>query len=145
MLSRQHRRPAGVVIFGTDDATAVSCLERLGTCSDAYPREQLRDEHVGRAETIIDPAVPRYFVAHPRKVNRVAEVSFAAKRAAVARSLCEPQSTCRLASAESGLTSSPIQLLMADGVTESLTCQSAPSCSRLTGGHISPARAENAM
>ncbi len=30
------------------------------------------------------------------------------------------------------------------GADESFTCQSAPSCSRLTGGHIKPARAEKA-
>ena len=41
------------------------------------------------------------------------------------------------------LTSSPIQLLIADGVIVSVTAQSGPECSSDTGGHISPARAEN--
>ena len=57
--------------------------------------------------------------AQPRKVSSVPDVSLAAMTAAVARSLCVAKLAATVASAASGRTSSPIQLLIAEGVMES--------------------------
>ena len=79
--------------------------------------------------------------AQPRSDTSAPAVSSTSNTAAVAVNLWPPSVALALPSAPTTFTSSPIQLLIADGVIESATAHSAPSCSRLTGGHISPARA----
>src|SRR4051794_10815900 len=55
-LAGDHRRPALVVIFRIDVAAAVPRIERIGAHSDSERPEWMRDEHEGRAETVVDPA-----------------------------------------------------------------------------------------
>jgi hypothetical protein len=72
--------------------------------------------------------------AQPRIDSRVPEVSFQPNAATVADSSCPPISTVALPSIPPVRSSSPTQVLIAEGVMLSETTQAPPSCSWLIGG-----------